>query len=65
MNYFTVITSVVLFHYLALFLLTGAHKLLAFILLDGKLQCLEAVSLHTENNLISSNAQGDDNSLGQ
>lgn len=54
-----------MFHHLALFLLTGAHKLLAFILLDGKLQYGEAVSLHTENNLISSNAQSDDNSLGQ
>ena len=62
MDYFTII-FVVMFHSLGtVFLLTGDHKLVAFILLDGKLQCLEAVSLHTENNLISSNAQGDHNS---
>lgn len=54
-----------MFHCSALFLLPGAHQRLAFVLLDGKFHRLEAVSLHTENNLISSNAQGDGNSLGQ
>lgn len=54
-----------MFHLLALFLLTGAHMQLAFVLLDGKFHCIEAASLHTENNLIRSNAHGDANSLGQ